>query len=142
MLSPDVAAIVVPLLGTLKPSAEAYQAALQSRTQLQAMYGDVFAANGVQALVFPTTPSTAPRIGDDLVFDHNGHLSPTFLTFTRNTGPGSNAGIPGLSLPIGLSQGLPVGLALDGPMHSDRRLLALGQALEAVLPRMAAPGLF
>jgi mandelamide amidase len=38
----------------------------------------------------------------------------------------SNAGIPGVTLPIGSSpEGLPIGLALDGPASSDRRLLAI-----------------
>ncbi|MEO1115817.1 MAG: amidase family protein [Pseudomonadota bacterium] len=58
----------------------------------------------------------------------------------RNTDPGSIAGIPGLSLPIGLTaEGLPVGLELDGPAFSDRHLLALGLAVEAALPKLQAP---
>ena len=47
---------------------------------------------------------------------------PTFFTFIRNTSPGNNAGIPGLSLPVGLTKaGLPVGMELDGPAGSDPR---------------------
>lgn len=137
--SPDVAAIVSPLLGDGAVPPAAYRAALDARARLQALYRDAFQASGVQAMVFPTTPSTAARIGDDETFPHNGRTCPTFPTFTRNTGPGSNAALPGLSLPIGLSQGLPVGLALDGPAGSDRRLLAIGSAIEAVLPAMPAP---
>jgi len=37
--------------------------------------------------------------------------------------------------------GLPCGIALDGPEHSDREVLAIGLALETVLPRLPAPAL-
>jgi len=134
--SPDVAAIAAPLLGDGAVPEAAYAQALQARRRLQALYRDAFAASGVPALVFPTTPATAARIGDDETVMHNGRACPTFATFIRNTDPGSNAGIPGLSLPIGLAGGLPAGLALDGPAGSDRHLLAIGRAVEAALPPM------
>jgi mandelamide amidase len=35
--------------------------------------------------------------------------------------------------------GLPVGIELDGPLGTDRRLLAIGLAFEAVLGRLPAP---
>ena len=66
----------------------------------------------------------------------NGRPCPTFPTFIRNTDPGSNAGIPGISLPAGFCDGLPVGLALDAAAGRDRRLLAIAAAIEAVLPGM------
>jgi len=70
----------------------------------------------------------------------NGKSVPTFFTFIANTDPGSNAGIPGLSLPMGTtSGGLPLGLELDGPADSDRRPLAIGLALERVLGYVPAP---
>ena len=47
--------------------------------------------------------------------------------------PGNLAGLPGLSLPCGLSEGLPVGLQLLGPAFSENRLLAAGHALEQAL---------
>ena len=70
----------------------------------------------------------------------NGNQVPTFPTYIRNTDPGSNAGIPGLSLPAGLTKSaLPVGLELDGPLGSDQRLLALGMAIETELGALPAP---
>ena len=49
---------------------------------------------------------------------------------------------PGLTLPAGLTaDGLPVGMELDGPAGSDRNLLALGAAIEKVLPPTPAPPL-
>jgi mandelamide amidase len=134
--SADVKAIAMPLIrGGAVPEAT-YQHALEARKRLQALYAETFARTGVSALVFPTAPSTAARIGEDETFDLNGRACPTFATFIRNTDPGSNAALPGLSLPIGLSGGLPVGLAFDGPAASDRHLLAIGRAIEAALPPM------
>jgi mandelamide amidase len=72
----------------------------------------------------------------------NGKEVPTFLTYIRNTDPASNAGIPGLSVPIGLtSDGLPVGLEFDGPAGSDRLLLELGLALEKSIGTLPPPPL-
>ena len=59
----------------------------------------------------------------------------------QNTDPGSNAGVPGLQIPIalGATSGLPIGLELDGPAGSDRRLVAIGLALEPVFGRLPPP---
>ena len=80
-------------------------------------------------------------VGWDIV-PLNGKPAPTFVTFVRNSGPGSVAGIPGLSLPSGMTvAGLPVGIELSGPAGGDRRLLAIGAAVEALLPRLPPPPL-
>jgi Asp-tRNA(Asn)/Glu-tRNA(Gln) amidotransferase A subunit family amidase len=53
---------------------------------------------------------------------------------------GSNAGIPGISIPAGLTRaGLPVGIELDGASGSDRSLLAVAGAIEQALGFSAAP---
>ncbi len=140
--SRDVAGIVQPLLaGGAVPEA-AYRDALAARARLRAIYADGFKRLEVQALLFPTTPLTARVLGDDDTIDFNGERAPAFPSFIRNTDPGSNAGIPGVSLPAGLaSDGLPVGLALDGPAHGDRQLLAIAAAIEALLPPTPHPAL-
>jgi aspartyl-tRNA(Asn)/glutamyl-tRNA(Gln) amidotransferase subunit A len=46
--------------------------------------------------------------------------------------PVSVAGLPGLTLPAGLSEGLPVGLQLIGRAWDESRLLRLGRAYEAI----------
>ncbi|RYZ07869.1 MAG: indoleacetamide hydrolase [Comamonadaceae bacterium] len=135
--SPDVAGVVQPLLaGGAIPEA-AYQDALKARARLQAIYSEAFERAGVRALVFPTTRLVAARIGEDQTVSLNGRDWPTFPAFIHNTDPGSNAGIPGVTLPVGLSEGLPVGLGLDGPAGADRELLAIAAAIEDILP--AAP---
>jgi indoleacetamide hydrolase len=94
-----------------------------------------FRTYGIDALIAPTTARVA-----DLQRAEASSLE-TFLLFIRNTDPGSNAGIPGLTIPAGLgpTTKLPVGISLDGPPDSDARLLAIGRAIENVLGRTPAP---
>jgi indoleacetamide hydrolase len=124
-----------------------YEAALRvHRPKLQSLYADYFASNRLDAMLFPTTILPAVPIdlaaGSGKVAINGGPLVDTFGTFIRNTDPGSNAGIPGLSLPAGLTAGgLPVGLELDGPLGSDARLISIALAFEAVLGGVPAPKL-
>ena len=106
-----------------------------ARPALQKLYADTFANNRLDALVFPTVPRVALPATPEASSPEN------FAALIQNTDPGSNAGIPGVQLPSGLgaTSGLPVGLELDGPAGSDRRLLAIGMAVEAVLGRLPAP---
>jgi indoleacetamide hydrolase len=142
--SPDVRGIFASLLGPQAPTAEAYHQALQTyRPALRQAYAQCFARHNIAALIFPTTPLPAALIGEDDTVLLAGQQVPTFLTYTRNVGPGSFAGIPGISLPMGCNDaGLPLGIALDGPIGSDRQLLALAQAVQALLPRMPRPPAF
>ena len=141
--SPDVkglfASAIVPGAKDAIPE-KVYRDALVTRPALQRLYAETFKTHGIAALVFPTTPLPAAPVGDDQTTKLNGADVPTFSTFIQNTDPGSNAGIPGLTVPIGrTAAGLPVGLALDGPAGSDRRLLGIGLALEALFGRLPAP---
>jgi indoleacetamide hydrolase len=110
------------------------------RPKLQDAYSCYFEERGVAVMIFPTTPLPAAKIGEDDTVLLNGAPVPTLPTYIRNLGPGSTAGIPGLSLPAGMTKtGLPVGIAIDGPAGSDQHVLAVGLALEAVLPKLPAP---
>ena len=141
--SPDVkglfASAIVPGAKDAIPE-KVYRDALATRPALQRLYAETFKTHGIAALVFPTTPLPAAPVGDDQTTKLNGADVPTFFTFIQNTDPGSNAGIPGLTVPIGrTAAGLPVGLELDGPAGSDRRLLGIGLALERLFGRLPAP---
>lgn len=105
------------------------------------LYADCFARHRLDALIFPTTPLPAqPIAGTEDEVTLNGREVSTLATFLRNTYPGASAGLPGLSLPAGLTpEGLPVGLEIDGPPGADRRLLATGLHLEDLLPRLPPP---
>lgn len=143
-LSPDVVRVLGAITSpaTAIPEA-AYRAAIAvHRPRFIEAYRVHFARHGIDALAFPTTPLPARPIGEDQAVELNGRRAPTFFTYIRNTDPGSVAGLPGISLPIGLTaQGLPVGMALDGLPGADRRLLALAASMEALLPPMPAPRL-
>src|SRR5262245_22038498 len=117
-------------------AAPAYKAAMErGRPALIAYYAETFRKHNIDALLAPTTPQVAVAQGPD------ASSLQTFLLFIRNTDPGSNAGVPGLTIPGGLgpTTGLPVGLSLDGPRGSDERLLAIGMGIEKVLGRTPPP---
>lgn len=122
-----------------------YNAAMRThRPRLRYLYENYFRSAVLDAMMFPTTIAPAPLIdlanGSGKVSVNGGAPVDTFATFIRNTDPGSNAGIPGLALPAGLtSSGLPVGLELDGPVGSDARLLGIGLSVEALLGSLPAP---
>jgi indoleacetamide hydrolase len=138
--SPDVKGILQSLIGEGAVPEPAYRKALQRRSALQEAYARHFRDQGIAAIIFPTTPAPAAKIGEDETFLLNGKPAPTFPTFIRNTGPGSVAGIPGISLPVGMTAaGLPIGMELSGPHGSDHELLAIAAAVERLLPRLPAP---
>ena len=115
-----------------------YRGALAGpRPALLKYYVDTFDKYAIDALLAPTTPSVAVAQGPE------ASSLETFLRFIRNTDPGSNAGLPGLTIPAGLgpTTGMPVGLSLDGLRDSDERLLAIGIAIEQVLGRTPPPSM-
>ncbi len=138
--TPEVAELLQSQLGGHAISQAAYEEAMQARVRLRAAYAGYFSQHRVEAMLFPTSILPARPIGQDVMVELNGRQVPTFNTYIRNTDPGSTAGIPGISIPIGLTADrLPVGLELDGPDHSDRHLIAIAAALEKILPPMPLP---
>lgn len=133
--SPDVRPIVEAAFGGAI-SKDAYEQALKiDRPKLQAVYADYFETQNVEAVIFPTTPLTArPIDGIEDGVMVGGERRETFAAYIQNTDPGSNAGIPGLSLPIAVSsEGLPIGIELDAAEGDDERLLSIGLAIEQAL---------
>ena len=142
---PDVqgafGAITADVFGAAYPDVMAVQ-----RPALQKIYQAYFRDNRLDAILFPTTIAPAPVIdmekGSSEMSVNGGAATPTFDTMIRNTDPGSNAGLPGLSLFAGMTAGgLPVGLEIDGPVGSDTKLLALGLSIEAILGTAPPPKL-
>ena len=105
------------------------------RPTLQSYYTSLITSNNLTALVFPTTPAIPP------LADVQSSSLEQFDSVRRQVQPGSLSGCPGITLPAGFGwvSGLPIGLALDGLPDSDRQLLAVGMALEMVLPRLTPP---
>ncbi len=139
--SPDVRGIFEDLLKPEVRDAADYARALQvQRPLLRQAYAQCFERHTIEALIFPTTPLAASPIGQDEEVMLCGKSVPAFPTFTRQLACGSFAGQPGISIPMGLNtQGLPLGIALDGPVLSDRRLLAIAQAIQTLIGFIPPP---
>jgi len=121
---------------TVVDAKPAYDAAIKTaRPALQQLYRETFANNHLDAIVFPTVPKVAVTANPE------ASSVPNFVMYIQNTDPGSNAGVPGIQIPIalGAASKLPVGMELDGPSGSDRRLLAIGLALEKLFGRIPPP---
>jgi aspartyl-tRNA(Asn)/glutamyl-tRNA(Gln) amidotransferase subunit A len=117
------------MLGTYALSAGYYDAfygrAQKVRTLLIREHRD--ALEGVDAIVTPTSPTVAFPIGERAA-DPLAMYASDLLTI-----PSCLAGLPGLSIPCGLSDGLPVGMQLIGSQFAENRLFELGRALEQAL---------
>jgi len=117
------------MLGTYALSAGYYDAfylkAQKVRTLIKADFDAAFGA-GIDALVAPTSPSVAWPLGAKMEDPVAMYLSDAC------TLPVNMAGLPGMSIPAGLSDGLPVGLQLIGPAWSELALLRLARAYEAI----------
>jgi aspartyl-tRNA(Asn)/glutamyl-tRNA(Gln) amidotransferase subunit A len=81
----------------------------------------------------PTAPSVAFELGAKTADPLAMYLN-DFCTV-----PMSLAGIPGISIPSGLSEGLPVGFQLAGPAFSENALLDAAHALERAIDFRDAP---
>jgi mandelamide amidase len=112
-----------------------YEDAMKSlRPALQAAIQAYYDEHQVVAMVFPTSPFPATRLqGENPDMEINGkHVPEGFGHIIDHTVHQSAAGVPSLTLPGGLtSDGLPVGISFDGPLGTDRTLLAIARAFEA-----------
>ncbi|HZM64336.1 MAG TPA: indoleacetamide hydrolase [Candidatus Saccharimonadales bacterium] len=137
IVSPPVKSVIPSkIMGT----PDEYRTAMEGRALMQSLYAKLWQKHNIEALIFPTVVVPPRPIGHDDTIELNGKQVPTFPTHIRNTSPASVAGIPGLSLPAGLSKsGLPIGIELDGPAWNDNLLLSIGLAIEKLLPRLAPP---
>ena len=113
------------MLGTYALSAgyhdQYYLKAQQVRTLITSDYDKAFGA--FDLLLSPTTPATAFKLGEQIGDPLKMYLEDIFLT------PASLAGLPALTIPTGMADGLPTALQLTGPKLSEAQLLAVGQAL-------------
>ena len=115
------------MLGTYALSSGYYDAyylkAQRARTLIRQDFDRVF--QDVDALVTPTSPVTAFKIGEK-----TGDPVQMYLIDVC-TLPVNIAGLPGLSVPCGFSDGLPVGMQFIGPHFSEETLLRTARAYEA-----------
>ncbi len=123
------------MLGTFALASGYYDAyylrAQKVRTLIMRDFQAAFA--DVDFVVSPTSPTVAFALGERVEDPYSMYLSDTC------TIPVSLAGIPAISIPCGLSDGLPVGLQIAGPEFSENRLLDAAHALEGALGFAARP---
>ena len=114
------------MLGTYALSAGYYDAyyvkAQQVRTLIKAEFDEVLAT--VDAILAPTSPNVAFRIGDKVDDPLAMYLNDAC------TLPVNIAGLPGISVPCGLSDGLPVGLQVIGRAFDEGTVLRVADAYE------------
>jgi aspartyl-tRNA(Asn)/glutamyl-tRNA(Gln) amidotransferase subunit A len=117
------------MLGTYALSAGYYDAyylkAQKVRTLIKGDF-DALWAQGFDALVAPTSPTVAFRFGARMADPVSMYLSDAC------TLPVNVAGLPGISVPCGLSEGLPVGLQFIGAPWSEAELFALARGYEGL----------
>ncbi len=117
------------MLGTYALSAGYYDAyylkAQKVRTLIKGDFDALFAA-GFDALVAPTSPTVAFPFGARMTDPVAMYLSDAC------TLPVNMAGLPGISIPCGLSEGLPVGLQLIGAAWSELELFRIARGYEAI----------
>src|SRR5262249_14209900 len=117
------------MLGTYALSAGYYDAfygqAQRVRTLIKQEHDALFERFDV--LMSATSPTAAFRLGEKTQNPLAMYLSDVL------TIPSNMAGLPGLSIPCGLSEGLPVGLQLVGPQFAENLLFRVGHALEQAI---------
>ena len=122
---PDVLALLDQ--GRLLPATD-YINAQRLRRKLSREFDQLWSE--VDCLIAPTTPITAPRVGEKTVRlggrDEDVRLATTRLVRGINV-----LGLPALSIPCGLaSNGLPIGIQIIGPAWEEALILKIGAALE------------
>jgi aspartyl-tRNA(Asn)/glutamyl-tRNA(Gln) amidotransferase subunit A len=118
-------------VGTYVLSAGYYDAYYRKAQRVRALIAEDFRLvfeSGVDLLLTPTTPTPAFKAGEKTEDPVAMYLADIFVCAI------SLAGLPAVSLPVGRSEGLPVGAQLIAPYFEDGRLLAAAAAIERALP--------
>ncbi|MGZ9225077.1 MAG: Asp-tRNA(Asn)/Glu-tRNA(Gln) amidotransferase subunit GatA [Anaerolineales bacterium] len=115
------------MLGTFALSAGYYEAyylkAQKVRTLIRQDFEKAF--DTCDALITPVAPTTAFRIGEKITNPLDMYLSDVFVVAVNL------AGIPALSVPCGISNGLPIGMQIMGPHLSEETLLRIGHMYQS-----------
>jgi len=118
-----------------------YLRARDMREKFKEQLLEVFTSNDLDALVVPTTPITATRIGEDSVLV-NGTSYPTRALLLRLNRPANLAGVPAISVPCGLTKnGLPIGLQFISQWTEEALLLEIARSFEHACPLNSHPNL-
>jgi aspartyl-tRNA(Asn)/glutamyl-tRNA(Gln) amidotransferase subunit A len=122
-------------LGALVAGAD-YVLAQRIRARIRAAMARVF--DDVDLVLLPTTPITAPVVGERTVRWRSGE-EPVDGALVRLTAPFNLTGLPALSVPFGAVAGLPVGVQIVAPWTQEARVLAVGRLIEEDAPTLPFP---
>jgi aspartyl-tRNA(Asn)/glutamyl-tRNA(Gln) amidotransferase subunit A len=114
------------MIGTYVLSAGYYDAYYLKAQQLRRLISDDFkrAFERVDVIMGPTSPSTAFKLGEKANDPVQMYLSDIYTIATNL------AGLPGISIPAGFHQGLPVGLQIIGNSFEEGRLLNVAHCFQ------------
>ena len=117
------------MLGTFALASGYYDAYYRQAQKVRTLIVDDFARafDEVDLVASPTSPTVAFPLGERTADPYSMYLADVC------TIPVSLAGLPAISIPCGLSEGLPVGLQLAGPAFSENRLFDAAHALEQAI---------
>ncbi|MEJ2716913.1 MAG: amidase [Deltaproteobacteria bacterium] len=132
-MGPDVKGILGGQKGTPKskpvPGYVYAKSVREDRNKMISGFQDAMAE--VDALLLPTTPLPAAKIGEDVETELRGKKVNTFLTFIRTCDPISVVGYPAITVPAGYSRaGLPIGLQIVARPWQEAELLGMAHAFE------------
>src|ERR1700682_6451204 len=117
-------------LGALVAGAD-YVLAQRMRARIREAMSRVF--RDIDILLLPTTPITAPVVGERTVRWRFGE-EPVDGALGRLTAPFNLTGRPALSVPFGAAAGLPIGVQVVGQWNDETRMLAVGRLIEEEAP--------
>lgn len=121
---------IAGLKAGLEIPAKDYLKAMRIRAVVQKAFRDLFA--DVDVLVTPTRLGPAPKITQPLDRPANDRPRPTDRGLTQLIPAANLAGLPGLSLPCGFAEGMPIGISLVGRPFSENTLLLIGREFQKV----------
>ncbi|PPD57225.1 MAG: Asp-tRNA(Asn)/Glu-tRNA(Gln) amidotransferase GatCAB subunit A [Methylotenera sp.] len=116
------------LIGTYVLSAGYYDAYYLKAQQIRRLIADDFtqAFKQCDVIIGPTAPSTAFKAGEKADDPVAMYLQDVYTIATNL------AGLPGMSIPAGFSNGLPVGLQIMGNYFDEARMLDVAHAYQQV----------
>ena len=127
-------------MGT-KVSAVDYLRALELREKFIGAFYSAILADELDALIVPTTPIPAPRLGEGSITIKDSSYSTRALLLRLNR-PANLAGVPAISVPCGLTDaGLPLGLQFIAVQNAESKLLEIAYQFEQAYPLGAQPDL-
>jgi aspartyl-tRNA(Asn)/glutamyl-tRNA(Gln) amidotransferase subunit A len=110
-----------------KRTAADYVRAMEKREEVRQAFAKTFTE--VDVLVGATLPTVPARIGEQEI-QVNGKGERVVDAFTRLNGPQNMAGVPAMTVPCGLSKGMPIGLQFIAAEGKDDVLISMGAAFQ------------